>query len=257
MQEYLKHLLIRTPFESTAKELQSFFNKQKLSKHPELKDLYAESQRMEKVMTQIIKDDFNCIDIGCHLGSVLSDILKLAPNQHHIAFEAIPKKATWLKQKFPEVDVKQMALGDTVGEVSFYIYPERSGFSGLKPRDSQKNAQVQKITVECQTLDNVLNPDIPVNFLKVDVEGAELPVFRGASKTLSRYQPAIIFECAKGSISNFGYTPEDLFNFLTKEHSYSIYLFKDFLNKSQPLTLQKFSQALQYPFQAFNFLASN
>lgn len=255
MQEYLKHLLIRTPLQEPAKKLQFLLESKKRNQHPELNEIYVEGQRTEQMLRQVIKDSFNCIDIGCHLGSVLSEIVKIAPNQQHIAFEPIPYKAEWLKDKFPEVEVKQMALSDTPGQVTFYINPNFSGFSGLQPHQAQKDANLKEITVKCETLDNILVPDRPVNFIKIDVEGAELPALRGAQNTLSRYQPTILFECTKAGVSGFGYEPVDLFNFLTKDFSYSIFLLKDFLNNDQPLEFERFFQAMHYPFQAFNFLA--
>ena len=50
------------------------------------------------------------MDIGCHIGSMLSTILRLAPRGQHWAFEPTPSKAAWLRAKFPEVEVREMAL---------------------------------------------------------------------------------------------------------------------------------------------------
>ena len=44
----------------------------------------------EMIMKIIIQKGSNCIDIGCHTGEILDNILKLAPEGQHFAFEPIP-----------------------------------------------------------------------------------------------------------------------------------------------------------------------
>lgn len=142
MQEFFKSRLVRTPFEEPANTIRSLIGFRQRSKHPELQEIYMESQRIKQAMQYLIKPSYNCIDVGCHLGSTLSQILKLAPYGHHTAFEAIPYKVRWLKQKFPDVDVREMALSDTPGQVTFYINTSRSGFSGLRQHNLQKNEKL-------------------------------------------------------------------------------------------------------------------
>lgn len=78
---------------------------------------------------------------------------------------------------------------------------------------------------------------------------------RGATETLSRYHPILLFECTLSGISNFDITSYEIFEFLTQENSYSIFFLKDISNKENSLNFEQFDQALQYPFQAFNFIA--
>jgi FkbM family methyltransferase len=255
MKEYIKHLLIRTPLEKPAYKIQHLFEYRERQKHPELHEIYMESQRIGQFIERVVSESSNCLDIGAHLGSMLSEIIKIAPGGHHIAFEAIPYKAHWLKQKFPEVEVKQVALSDTTGETTFYINKSRSGFSGLQQHNVKQNDRVLQIDVTCDRLDNILAPDYRVDFIKIDVEGAELAAFMGAEKTLRRDRPILLFECTRSALSGHGITPEQIFEFLTKNHSYSIFLLKDFLEEREPLNLERFQQALVYPFQAFNFVA--
>ncbi|EDN68012.1 Methyltransferase FkbM [Beggiatoa sp. PS] len=109
--------------------------------------------------------------------------------------------------------------------------------------------------VKCERLDDVVPADRHIDFIKVDVEGGELNVFRGANHLLQRCKPYILFECTQSGLTSFGFKPNDIFNFLTQQH-YSVFLIKDWLDGKEPLNLEKFSLAMQYPFQAFNFIAS-
>jgi FkbM family methyltransferase len=253
--EYLKHSLIRTPLEKPSRKIQSLLESKQLIKYPEKREIQLESARTDLLIEQVVSSSANCLDIGAHLGSVLSKIVQLSPNGKHMAFEAIPYKANWLRKKFPEVDVKQMALTDSQGEIKFYLDKRQTGYSGLHPRSGKQLETLQELIVPCNTLDNLLLPQCQIDFIKIDVEGAELSVFQGAKNTLSRYHPTILFECAISSIGRFGVTPRKMFDFLTQEYGYSIYLIKDFLIGGKPLTFEKFNGAMHYPFQAFNFIA--
>jgi hypothetical protein len=126
---------------------------------------------------------------------------------------------------------------------------------GLQQHNVRQNDRVLQIDVSCDRLDNILAPDYRVDFIKIDVEGAELAAFMGAEKTLRRYQPILLFECTKSALSAHVIIPEKIFEFLTKNHSYAIFMLKDFLEEREPLDLERFQQALVYPFQAFNFVA--
>jgi hypothetical protein len=52
-----------------------------------------------------------------------------------------------------------------------------------------------------------------LEFVKIDVEGGELDVLRGASHTLSRHLPLIYCEAYDMWEASFGYTPADILNF--------------------------------------------
>ncbi|MEM6612642.1 MAG: FkbM family methyltransferase [Cyanobacteria bacterium P01_C01_bin.72] len=251
--DYLKHLLIRTPLQEPARKLQDLSQLRRKVQHPEMVEIYRESARIETLLQQIIKPTSNCIDIGCHLGSMLERILKYAPAGNHVAFEPTPYKAQWLRTKFPEVKILEFALGNKPGTATFYQNTNHSGFSGLRPhkKDGDKLLAYQ---VNCELLDNLIDLEQPVDFMKVDVEGGELGVLRGATKILSSHRPTILFECTQSGLACFKYTAQEVYDFFQAQN-YAIFLPKDLLEGGAPLDFTQFEQAMQYPFQAFNFMA--
>ena len=56
------------------------------------------------------------------------------------------------------------------------------------------NALTETITAKTQRVDNILKPYLKIHFIKVDAEGVELQVFRGAIQTLKTHKPYIFFE---------------------------------------------------------------
>src|SRR4051794_9247341 len=135
----------------------------------------------------------HCIDVGAHQGDVLTHMVRLAPHGRHLAYEPLPDTAASLRRDFPEVDVRNAALGDTTGELPFVHVTNSPAYSGLRERELPPGAVTTKIPVRVERLDDVLPDGFQPDFVKVDVEGAELQVFRGALETLRRFRPTIWF----------------------------------------------------------------
>jgi len=88
---------------------------------------------MNQIMARVLTKDSNCIDIGCHEGEFLISMLGL-PLGYHYAFEPIPGLAKRIKQKFPHIDVRQIALSDSDKEVDFHNVVSKPAYSGLQKR---------------------------------------------------------------------------------------------------------------------------
>lgn len=161
--------------------------------------------------------DSNCVDVGANIGVVLRECLRVAPEGRHFAFEPQPDLAARLRREYPGVDVHELALSDQAADsVSFTLVPEYLELSGFRERSYPTGTQTREITVAADTLDNVLPEGYAPDFLKVDVEGAELQVFRGAARTLKAHRPTILFEHGVGAADRYGTTSGELFDFLAQ-----------------------------------------
>jgi FkbM family methyltransferase len=251
--DYFKSALVRTPLEGVAVRAVRASDWVKSRLHPGLRELLLESARVERVGRQLIRRDSNCVDVGCHLGSMLSLFVRLAPQGRHAAYEPVPRKAAWLRRKFPDVTVRELALGESAGRVTFFESLTRSGFSGLGKTGDPRDV-VNEITVDCARLDDVSDVR-PVSFLKVDVEGAEYLVLRGAEGVLLGDRPALLFESVPGAGERFGHGHRELFEYLNGPLGYSVYLPVDFLERRPPLDWVRFDASHRYPFRAMNYVA--
>ena len=145
------------------------------------------------------------MDIGAHRGLVLEEILRVAPTGQHIAFEPIPALAEEVTRAFPSVDCRRLALGANPGVAEFCHFTSLDGWSGLRrsPEISDERGRPQYIEVQVSTLDAELGERRP-GVIKIDVEGAELDVLRGARGVLSGAQPVVLFEHVAAAARLYG-----------------------------------------------------
>jgi len=104
------------------------------------------------------------------------------------------------------------------------------GFSNIAESylDNQKeNKEIKEEIVKVTTLDRLMI-NLPVSnkitFIKCDVEGAELMVFKGGMNFLSKYHPTILCEIEEKNTDRYEYKPEELIDFL-KNFNYDIFIF--------------------------------
>ena len=187
------------------------------------------------------------VDIGAHIGSVISEVHFRHPGARIVAFEAIPEKAAALQRKFPGYEVHNLALWDREGEASFFVDVEHSASSSL----ARGTAEAREIRVRTRRLDSLF-ADRGADVLKVDVEGAELGVFRGATELIGRSRPIMMFESGPGVI--FDFTKEAMFAFLT-EQNYAIVAPNRLAHTGGRMTLDAFLDSHEYPRRTTNYFA--
>lgn len=168
-----------------------------------------------EVMRRVLRPDSSAIDAGAFVGGMLKHIVRFAPHGRHWAFEPLPDLHRSLAARFPSVSVLPFALGAGPGRAEYVRVSRFPALSGLKRRpDVPPGSETETLVVEVETLDRVIPPDQGVEFIKVDVEGGELDLFRGAAATLARSRPVVVFECGLAARA-FGATPEAVHDSLT------------------------------------------
>ena len=98
-------------------------------------------------------------------------------------------------------------------------------------------------------------PNVDWSLMRIEAEGAEELVLRGAEKTIARSRPVILFESTLEGARRLGLRREDLFKLLFDAMRYEIFLPRDVLREGRGLDLAGFEKAALYPYQAFHFFA--
>src|SRR4029450_12115017 len=62
------------------------------------------------LMDEVLEADSDCLDVGAHAGSVLGELVRLAPEGRHVAWEPLPQFAERLRHAYPAVEVRAAAL---------------------------------------------------------------------------------------------------------------------------------------------------
>jgi FkbM family methyltransferase len=128
-----------------------------------------------------LKPNANCVDIGAHKGTFTEVFLEYCPKGSHFAVEPLPYLYEELVDKFgDEVTVFPQALSNEKGSTIFNYVVTNPGYSGLKKRDINREDEVKEIEVELELLDNLIPESVDIDFMKIDIEGAEFLALQGA-----------------------------------------------------------------------------
>lgn len=180
---------------------------------PELRRDQRDSDHLRLLLALSLAADANCVDVGSHEGAVLREILRVAPQGRHIAYEPLPDFHTTLASEFPQVDVRGSALSNRRGEATFTHVRTRPGYSGFRARPYPGAEETETITVPVETLDESLPAGYVPALIKVDVEGAEEQVLEGAMRTIAEHKPIVVFEHGAAAKA-YGTHPETIHGLL-------------------------------------------
>jgi FkbM family methyltransferase len=132
-----------------------------------------------------------CLDVGANRGVYTYRLAQLC--HRVIAFEPQPDCieviSAWSP---PHVEVQQVALSDRNGVLPFYVPIEHGRLVTTRASVNRPEGLYREIEVPIRRLDDYGFAD--VRFIKIDVEGHELAVLRGAERTLTTCLPNLLVE---------------------------------------------------------------
>nr|MBS0038543.1 FkbM family methyltransferase [Saprospiraceae bacterium] len=204
-------------------------------------------RQAKAVLRKTTHQSSSCVDVGCHKGEILDLFLEYCPYGHHLGFEPIPHFYQNLQTKYGRrAQIKEICLSDKEGKVNFHLVKTNPAYSGiLKRKYDRPNEEVEIIEVKTNTLDNSIE-GFPhsIDFIKIDVEGAEYKVLKGAVATLQKHRPVVVFEFGLGAADVYGTSPEMMYNFFQKLN-YKISLLELFLKNENSLSPDEFASEFQ------------
>ena len=129
------------------------------------------------------------VDVGTWWGPWTAALARRCPSVH--SFEPQPQLADQLRRWVPSnVVVHEAAVGDEPGRATLYRpdgLPGSDGLASLRSDVGDDEVEVRVVRLDDQELGDV-------GFIKIDVEGYELPALRGAADLLDEHRPRLMLE---------------------------------------------------------------
>lgn len=198
--------------------------------------LYRYENEELGLFVRCLKPGMNVLDIGANIGiySLVAD--KLVGGTGRVwAFEPSTEAYNMLLanlslNKVASVVAEKIALSDTVGSTAILKrdpgYKDGERYLSMRkeaaPRENTASGDSgDSETVEVTTLDGYMHAGGDrwprIDFIKMDVEGLEYSVLRGAKTVLAKNDGIVLFfECTRQGCALAGHTIEDVFEFVRK-----------------------------------------
>ncbi|MEW6773309.1 MAG: FkbM family methyltransferase [Bacteroidota bacterium] len=181
-------------------------------------------------LLSLIRPGIYFIDVGANNGFLsMKAFIKADGNIRIYSFE--PDKINFQKiahhlEINPEIEVH--AINAALGDSEYFVkltMPTNDNSGGIRIINKSKNIQSDNDSIPVHTLDDYIFTDKKIeraDLIKIDVEGYELKVLKGAIKTLSEFQPTLFIEWDNNNLISQENSVYELFTFL-KEFNYTIY----------------------------------
>ena len=169
------------------------------------------------------------VDVGANIGDISALVRSSAGHPvQGLLFEPSNSALARLRARFgddPQIELVQVAASDTPGVMTFYEEPDAGVRSSLLPDCSWAGTVARRIPVS--TLDREIEARgwDRVDFLKVDAEGYDFHVIRGAERLLSEQRVGVLQFEYHWEWLEAGSTLADAYRFLG-DRGYRIYLLK-------------------------------
>jgi FkbM family methyltransferase len=173
------------------------------------------------LLLELAGESKHFIDVGANMGfyslamcaenkSLIVDSFEPQPNVYNILHENV------LLNKFStRITTHNLGLGSSKGELIMFV-PKFTGSAGASFRNlHQKEGASTQIVVPVNLLDDFGKTS--VDLIKLDVEGSELNVIKGAEKLVNLTKPTMVAELLRKWMRPFGHSPQ---MFLEKMFSY-------------------------------------
>ncbi len=169
-----------------------------------------------RLLERFLVDDSTVIDVGAHIGTVsiplsykAKRVISFEPSQ--VSFGLLQKNIEL--NGIQNIDARNKGLGSKPGHASLAPMPEGNAGGQTLDADEAGSIEVSTLDAEAESAD----------LIKIDVEGMEMEVLKGATKLIERSEPSIFMEIFPQALRANGVRPRDIQRFF-RERGYSLFI---------------------------------
>jgi FkbM family methyltransferase len=175
--------------------------------------VFREGAELElRELHRLVEPGQVAVDVGAHYGNYTIRLADLVGSHGRVVAVEPQRTARQVLERnirlnrLSHVSVASCALGPSTGARALHHHPDPTRAS-LGAFDEDHGSE----PVEVMRLDDLLNAVgvTDVGYLKIDVEGAEVDVLRGATRTIERSRPLIQFEHLPSRARSLGHDDAD------------------------------------------------
>ena len=167
-----------------------------------------------KMIMRLVSPSDCIIDIGANMGWYSINIAKTYPTCKVHAFEPVPNTFSYLERNIKLNQIENITphlFGLSNERKDLTIYFNREGSGNASAVNLSGRTDVELITCHTERLDDFVSANkLHVDFIKCDIEGAELFAFQGAKETLQRDNPIVFTEMLRKWAEKFNYHPNEI-----------------------------------------------
>lgn len=180
-------------------------------------------------LSEVVGRGAVCVDVGSAAGVYTAALCELvgATGRVHSVEPLDFAHPVWTRvlntRAAPNVQHHAVALGTTPGNATMIVplgrYGPVTGRSFLAEKAGSLGSNVEfgshiRVTTEATTLDAMCTGFARLDFIKIDVEGAELDVLRGGHQVIDALRPTLLVEIEARHLTRYTQTPADVIEWL-------------------------------------------
>lgn len=193
------------------------------------------STHIAKFLQEHLRPDMTFVDVGANMGELTLVAGKRLEHGRVLAFEPVPDIFEELSRNvainnLSRVELFNIGLFDTTASLPIFRLRDinfgtiNDGVPSLFSTGDDR----QQVMVPLRRFDELARQCSlqRLDVMKIDVEGAEIMVLRGAEASIKRFRPIIITELSDENFQRAGYTSDDLISYL-KSLEYDVQILDD------------------------------
>jgi FkbM family methyltransferase len=182
---------------------------------------FKETSRLS--LYELIHEGDHVIDVGTNVGEIALNAARITGGKGRVyAFEPDPRNFKRMKENlnlnnFYNIKPHLLGLGDKIGTYTLCYVDDRN--QGMNRILDATDGLQKTVEIEVSTLDKFVmeNHFTKLNLVKVDVEGFEYKVLKGAEDTITKFRPTLFVELDDENLIAQGNSAKELVEFLEKK----------------------------------------